>query len=177
MCRRVNNSMRNGIVLSLLVVCALAFPALAQEHNRPQSLDRVLPEIRRTTPGTFYDAEGPFLMPGGQVTYRIKWMTPDGRIVWFYADARSGQVLGSAQHSPQERRSRNDAPTDRLPAPDWRDNRRDRDNWRDRNDRDGSGWDRGRGNGDWGRGGGGGGGGGGGDRSGGRGGHDRRGGG
>ena len=26
--------------------------------------------------------------------YRLKWMTPDGRIVWFDADARTGRVLG-----------------------------------------------------------------------------------
>jgi hypothetical protein len=170
MCLWVNNGMRCSIVLSLLVVCVLASPAWAQEHSRPQSLDRVLPEIRRTTPGTFYDAEGPYLMPNGTVTYRIKWMTPEGRIVWFYADARNGQVLGMAQHSPQERRYRNDSPSDRFPAPDWRGrDRGDRDNWRDRNDRDRGGWDRGR---DGGRGG---------DRGGrgdrGGGGHDRRGGG
>ena len=138
MCPRVNKSMRAAALLSLLVLWALAFPALAQDRGGRQSLDRVLPEIRRTTPGTFYDAEGPFLMPNGQVTYRIKWMTPDGRIIWFYADARNGHVLGLAQQPPLTRRYRNNAPPGRD---DWRDDGRN--NWgndgRSRDDR----WNRG----------------------------------
>jgi len=99
--------MRARASLALLVLLTLALPALAQDRRGVPSLDRVLPEIRRTTPGTFYDADGPFLGPDGQATYRIKWMTPDGRIIWFYADARTGRVMGvGGQLPPQADRFR-----------------------------------------------------------------------
>jgi hypothetical protein len=101
--------MRARVVYSLLVLWALALPTLAQDRGRP-SLDRVLPEIRRSTPGTFYDAQGPFVGPNGQAAYRIKWMTPDGRIIWFYADARTGQVMGMVPRLPQPDRFRDGYP-------------------------------------------------------------------
>lgn len=61
-----------------------------------QPLDRLLPGIRRTHPGEFYDAEGPTYGPSGEARYHLKWMTPDGRIIWYDADARSGRVLRSS---------------------------------------------------------------------------------
>jgi hypothetical protein len=61
-----------------------------------QPLDRLLPGIRRSHPGEFYDAEGPTYGPTGDPHYHLKWMTPDGRIIWFDADARSGRVLRSS---------------------------------------------------------------------------------
>ena len=88
--------MRARVISGLLLLFALASPALAggvQGAGKP-SLDRVLPEIRRHTPGTLYDAEGPYLGEDGQARYRIKWMTPEGRIVWFEVDAQSGRILG-----------------------------------------------------------------------------------
>ena len=57
--------MHARVMFSLLMLWALAFPALAAGRGAP-SLDRVLPEIRRSTPGTFYDADGPFIGPNGQ---------------------------------------------------------------------------------------------------------------
>lgn len=63
--------------------------------NGAEPLDRILPEIRRNHPGRFYDAEGPFIGGDGQMHYRVKWMTPEGRIVWLDTDARTGRVLGS----------------------------------------------------------------------------------
>ncbi len=84
--------MRSRVLPGLFLLLALSGVALAAGA---ESLDRILPEIRRHTPGTFYDAQGPFMGPDGQMRYRIKWMTPDGRIVWFDADARSGRILGS----------------------------------------------------------------------------------
>jgi len=84
-------------------MCLLAFwalPCAAQVRQGPPSLDRVLPQIRRSTPGTFYDAQGPFIGPNGQPSYRIKWMTPDGRIIWFSADARTGQIVGMGPPGP-----------------------------------------------------------------------------
>ncbi|MDE2182901.1 MAG: hypothetical protein KGJ78_07760 [Alphaproteobacteria bacterium] len=95
--------MRARLILAILAFFAAAAPALARGDGDPQSLDRILPEIRRTTPGTFYDAEGPFFSPDGQARYRIKWMTPDGRIIWFDADARTGRILGG-QAAPPPRR-------------------------------------------------------------------------
>ena len=60
------------------------------------SLDRILPGIRQRHPGKFYDAQGPWRGPDGQYRYRLKWMTPDGRIEWLDADARTGRVLGAS---------------------------------------------------------------------------------
>jgi len=79
------------------------------------SLDRILPGIRERHPGKFYDAQGPWRGPDGQYRYRLKWMTPDGRIVWFDADARTGRVLGP------------DAPPrpETMQRPDMRDRRPD----------------------------------------------------
>jgi hypothetical protein len=111
--RGYTKTMRAGMILALLAMTAGA--ALAQERG-PQPLDRVLPEIRRNTPGTFYDAEGPFFDPSGQAHYRIKWMTPDGRIVWFDADARTGRVLGggpvTGDRRPPDRFRGDDYPRD-----------------------------------------------------------------
>jgi hypothetical protein len=93
--------MRTGIFLILLGVLGLAAaPALAQSGgwhrygDGVQPLDRLLPEIRRSHPGKFYDAEGPSRGPDGQLHYHLKWMTPDGRLVWLDTDARTGRVLG-----------------------------------------------------------------------------------
>jgi peptidase YpeB-like protein len=86
--------MRGG-VFSLIFTAALLVGGAgrAQEMGGP-SLDRILPQIRAHHPGKFYDAEGPWRGPDGQLRYRLKWMTPDGRVVWFDADARTGRVLG-----------------------------------------------------------------------------------
>jgi hypothetical protein len=61
-----------------------------------QPLDRLLPGIRRAHPGEFYDAEGPTYGPSGDPHYHLKWMTPEGRVIWFDADARNGRVLRSS---------------------------------------------------------------------------------
>lgn len=72
-----------------------------------QPLDRLLPGIRRSHPGEFYDAEGPTYGPSGEAHYHLKWMTPDGRVIWYDADARSGRVLRSSpgRDSFDERRN------------------------------------------------------------------------
>ncbi len=76
-------------------------PAAAQEMAAPDGsvrpLDRILPGIRSGRPGRFYDAEGPFPDAQGGYHYRIKWLTPQGRVIWLDADARSGRVLGVAR--------------------------------------------------------------------------------
>ena len=95
--------MLKRLFLAAFAVLALACaPAQAQEIRHPhgyygegvQPLDRILPQIRSGHPGRFYDAEGPFADPYGGWHYRVKWLTPDGRIVWYDADARSGRVVG-----------------------------------------------------------------------------------
>jgi len=81
---------------------ALIGPASAQPYGPPgyrngvQPLDRLLPGIRREHPGDFYDAEGPTYGPSGDPHYHLKWMTPDGRVIWYDTDARSGRVLRSS---------------------------------------------------------------------------------
>jgi hypothetical protein len=81
-----------ALLLSLLPLAAA--PALAQPGRAGvQPLDRLLPGIRRSHPGNFYDAEGPTYGPSGDPHYHLKWMTPDGRVIWYDTDARNGQVL------------------------------------------------------------------------------------
>ena len=77
-------------LLALLAPLLLAAPAAGQPV---QPLDRLLPEVRRTHPGQFYDADGPHPGAGGSQHYHLKWMTPEGRIVWYDMDARTGRVL------------------------------------------------------------------------------------
>ena len=89
------------LVFLALLALAPAGTALAQPYGGPyrdgvQPLDRLLPGIRRAHPGEFYDAEGPTYGPSGDAHYHLKWMTPDGRIIWFDADARNGRVLRSS---------------------------------------------------------------------------------
>jgi hypothetical protein len=79
----------------LLLLAALALPGAAAaqvpREDGVQPLDRLLPEIRRTHPGKFYDADGP---TDGH--YHLKWMTPDGRVEWLDTDGRTGRVTGGA---------------------------------------------------------------------------------
>jgi hypothetical protein len=83
------------VIPCIALVFGLLFAGGAQAWESPgnPSLDRILPQIRERHPGKFYDAEGPWRGPDGQMRYRLKWMTPEGRIVWFDADARTGRVL------------------------------------------------------------------------------------
>lgn len=103
------------------LVLAVA-PAHAQPREREgiQPLDRLLPQIRRSHPGDFYDAEGPTYGPNGDPHYHLKWMTPEGRVIWYDTDARSGRVLRS---SPS--RDTFDGPRGRRdfrgPAPEYQD--------------------------------------------------------
>ncbi len=92
----------SAIFLGFLALAATAplGRALAQPGYGPpggvQPLDRLLPGIRRDHPGNFYDAEGPTYGPQGDPHYHLKWMTPDGRVIWYDTDARSGRVLRSS---------------------------------------------------------------------------------
>jgi hypothetical protein len=87
--------------LALLTLLGMASPSLAQGrfahapyYSGVQPLQQILPGIRNGYPGRFYDAEGPYPDGAGGLHYRIKWMTPEGRIVWLDTDARTGRVIG-----------------------------------------------------------------------------------
>jgi len=92
--------MRPGFILVILAALGVftAGPVSAQPGRLPGvlPLDRILPGIRRAYPGEFYDADGPTPGPDGGEHYHLKWMTPDGRIMWLDTDARTGRVLGAA---------------------------------------------------------------------------------
>jgi len=100
--------MRSALFFLVLgAFLASAVPVEARHANDwragdVQPLDRILPQIRNARPGTFYDAEGPFADPSGQLHYRIKWLTPGGQVIWLDTDARSGRVLG-VENSGHER--------------------------------------------------------------------------
>lgn len=99
--------MRGRVKHFLLLAVALLFTASGQAADRraersgqtARSLDQLLPEIRRRMPGSFYDADGPYAA-GLQKRYRIKWMSPDGRIVWLEVDAASGRIIGIMARNP-----------------------------------------------------------------------------
>jgi len=60
--------------------------------DRLLPLEAVLGNIARQIPGHHLDVDGPFER-GGRWIYRIKWLTPDGRVLIIFADAQSGQIL------------------------------------------------------------------------------------
>jgi translation initiation factor IF-2 len=81
-------------LLALLLLAPFAAPGVV--HAQPsgaQPLDRLLPEIRRAHPGRFLDVE-PGASESGSPRYRLRWLTPEGRVIWLDADARTGQVMG-----------------------------------------------------------------------------------
>jgi hypothetical protein len=97
------------LAVMICVACAFPSPSPAQgryseEPYGPQilPLDRILPGIRNGRAGRFYDAEGPFPEADGGYHYRIKWLTPEGRVVWLDTDARSGRVIGTARSDWRE---------------------------------------------------------------------------
>ena len=91
-------------ILGLLLIGVGAFsePASAQPNRARQgvqngevrSLDQILNGIRRERPGSLADVQGPEAGPSGEPHYRLKWVTPDGRVQWLDTDARTGRVLG-----------------------------------------------------------------------------------
>jgi|HubBroStandDraft_6_1064221.scaffolds.fasta_scaffold363266_1 hypothetical protein len=99
---RYTEGMRSrGFLAILLTLLALTSPADAQWRYPAygagvRGLSEILPGIRRTYPGRFYDAEGPYADPAGNMHYRIKWLTPEGRVIWLDTDARTGRVIGPA---------------------------------------------------------------------------------
>jgi hypothetical protein len=141
------------------LLLALLAPVAASARG---TLDSILPEIRAAHPGRLSDAE-PWTDGEGNTHYRIKWMTPEGRILFFDADARTGRYGAAGSDEWRNRgggrgeegmggqgdRRNHFAGEDGNGADDWR----DRDyNGRDNNNgswtRGGSDW-RGQGGGEW----------------------------
>jgi len=110
-----------ALLFALFAVLLFAFPdeSAAADGRRAREgvqagevlpLDRLLPRIRQQQPGQLSDVQGPFAGPRG-AHYRVKWLTPDGRVIWLDTDARTGQVLGVRGDSRSGNRPRrNDAP-------------------------------------------------------------------
>jgi hypothetical protein len=142
--------MFRAFFLAFLTMIAFGFsPASAQPRRAPgiQPLDRVLPQVRDRYPGTFYDADGPFLDEGGNPHYRLKWMTPEGRVIWLDTDARTGRVIGVEHGGNRRWREPYALPPRDAPPPEYYEGRRGHhnDGYRGRGER---GWgDRGRGHG------------------------------
>jgi len=114
------------IFAGALLAAALGGASQAQPYGPPpprdgrdgvQPLDRLLPGIRRSHPGDIYDAEGPTYGPSGDPHYHLKWMTPDGRMLWFDTDARSGRVLRSSPGRDSFDDHRSDRPPPLPPPP------------------------------------------------------------
>jgi uncharacterized membrane protein YkoI len=56
-------------------------------------LEAVLAHVARQYPGHHIGVDGPY-QQGGRWVYRIKWLTPEGRVIFIFADAETGQILG-----------------------------------------------------------------------------------
>lgn len=64
-----------------------------QEVPNLLPLEVVLRNVAAQFPGHHLSVDGPFQRDGRWI-YRIKWLTPDGRVLIVFADAQTGQVLG-----------------------------------------------------------------------------------
>jgi hypothetical protein len=64
-----------------------------QEVPNLLPLEVVLGNVAAQFPGHHLGVDGPFQRDGRWI-YRIKWLTPDGRVLIVFADAQTGQVLG-----------------------------------------------------------------------------------
>lgn len=56
-------------------------------------LGGILRNIRRHHPGRLSDVR-PGRGPNGEPHYRVKWLTPEGRVIWLDVDAQTGDVTG-----------------------------------------------------------------------------------
>ncbi|HXJ01290.1 MAG TPA: hypothetical protein VNH44_08695 [Micropepsaceae bacterium] len=108
-------------MIALLMGAALSSPTKAQPYRARQgvqsgqvrSLDEILNGIRRERPGSLADVQGPDAGPQGEPHYRLKWLTPDGRVLFLDTDARTGRVLGvegDDRRAPPAARGRPAAP-------------------------------------------------------------------
>jgi hypothetical protein len=94
MCRRFVICAVSALLLAIAPAAAQGRFVNPYGPRQAVPLERILPHIRSAHPGTFSDVDGPFADPEGRLHYRIKWLTPDGRVIWLDTDARTGRVLG-----------------------------------------------------------------------------------
>lgn len=66
-------------------------------------LGRILHGIRQRHPGRLSDVR-PGRGPHGEPHYRVKWLTPEGRIIWLDVDAQTGEVMGVDGANGRDRR-------------------------------------------------------------------------
>ncbi|HJW41381.1 MAG TPA: hypothetical protein VJ476_09170 [Rhizomicrobium sp.] len=89
---------------AILAVFPLLLAFAAPTYARG-TLDSILPQIRAQHPGRLSDAE-PWTDADGNAHYRIKWMTPEGRILYFDADTRTGRYSGAGGDEANQWRNR-----------------------------------------------------------------------
>ena len=56
-------------------------------------LEIVLANVASRYPGHHIGVDGP-MQRGGRLIYRIKWLTPNGRVLFIFVDAVTGRILG-----------------------------------------------------------------------------------
>ena len=79
------NNRRLFVVVPVLL--AILTPALAKpDAESGPTLDHMLPQIRSQHAGQLSDAEA-WVDGNGHKHYRVKWITPDGRVVVIDANA------------------------------------------------------------------------------------------
>lgn len=90
-----------SVLLSLGTVCAAAGD---RDHDRARSavssgdvlpLGRILSAVRQQIPGRVLDAKLEGNKRRGQWRYRLKVLTPEGRMVRVTVDATNGRILRS----------------------------------------------------------------------------------
>ena len=69
-------------------------PRQGVQSGQVRSLGEILDNVRRQRPGNLADVQGPNIGPSGEPHYRLKWVSPNGRVEWLDTDARTGRVLG-----------------------------------------------------------------------------------
>jgi uncharacterized membrane protein YkoI len=70
-------------------------------HGRVKPLGMILRGIRTHHPGRQLDVRA-IRGPNGEPYYRVKWLTPDGRVLRLSIDARTGQVMDVEGRGPRE---------------------------------------------------------------------------
>ena len=56
-------------------------------------LERVIPQLNRRTPGQMVDTR--VQERGGQIVYRVRWRSADGRGIDYLVDAATGRIVGA----------------------------------------------------------------------------------
>jgi hypothetical protein len=71
------------------------------QSGEMRPLGDILDSVRRQRPGNLADVQGPHMTPSGDPHYRLKWVSPNGRVEWLDTDARTGRIIGES--NPDQR--------------------------------------------------------------------------